>query len=78
MLFERDIGEQECISHLCKKQIMKVQWPKLFWRTVFWLCAEMALTFLGLDDLADYSEFVFQNRSGFPVPSASIVLATLV
>ena len=32
-----------------------------------WLFAEIALTFLGLDDLADYSEFIFQSRSAFLV-----------
>ena len=57
---------------------MKVRWPKLFLRTVVWLGAEMALTFLGVDDLADYSEFVFQNRSRFPAPQISIGLATSV
>lgn len=33
---------------------MQVQWSKLFSRALIWLCAEISLTCLGLDDLADY------------------------
>ena len=57
---------------------MQVRWPKLLLRTVVWLGAEIALTCLGLDDLADYSEFIFQNRSGVPALEVSISLATSV
>lgn len=42
---------------------MHVQWPKLLFKASFWLCTEIALTFLGLDDLADYGEFIFQHRA---------------
>ncbi|MEO0456567.1 MAG: hypothetical protein AAF152_08290 [Cyanobacteria bacterium P01_A01_bin.114] len=57
---------------------MQVQWSKLFLRTGVWLCAEIALTFLGLDDLADYGEFVFQNRSEISAPKASMSFVSLV
>ena len=32
-------------------------------KTVIWLAAEILLNFLGIDDLADYSEFVFENNA---------------
>ena len=51
---------------------MRVQWQKLLLRTGIWLCAEISLTVLGLDDLADYSEYIFQNRSEVPVMAFSI------
>ena len=30
-------------------------------KIIIWLAAEILLTFMGLDDLADYSEFVFEK-----------------
>lgn len=41
---------------------MKVRW-KTFWiRTTIWLVAEISLSFLGMDDMADYSEFIFERN----------------
>ena len=42
---------------------MKMRWKKLLMRTTFWLVAEVSLNFLGLDAMADYSEFVFERNS---------------
>ncbi len=36
---------------------------KLLAKAVIWLAAEILFNFLGIDDLADYSEFVFKNNS---------------
>lgn len=58
--------------------IMQVQWPQLLLRTSVWLCTEIALTLLGLDDLADYSEFVFQNRAWSPSLANPICLVVAV
>ncbi|MBE9167868.1 hypothetical protein IQ238_10165 [Pleurocapsales cyanobacterium LEGE 06147] len=41
---------------------MKVYWQKLFILTFVWLLSEVFLGFLGLDDLADYGEFVFSQK----------------
>jgi len=41
---------------------MEIKWKKLFARTMVWLAAEILLNFLGLDNLADYSEFVFEKH----------------
>ena len=38
---------------------MCIQWQKIF----FWLIAEITLNLLGLDDLADYSEFIFEQHA---------------
>ncbi len=38
---------------------MQVQWKKLLAKTIVWLAAEILLSFLGLDNLADYGEFLF-------------------
>ena len=32
-------------------------------KAVIWLGAEILFNFLGIDDLADYSEFIFENNS---------------
>lgn len=42
---------------------MQVQWKKLLAKIIFWLAAEILLSFLGLDTIADYSEFLFVGNS---------------
>ena len=34
---------------------------KLIAKAVIWLVTEILFNFMGIDDLADYSEFVFEN-----------------
>jgi hypothetical protein len=41
---------------------MKVRWRKLILQIAFWAIAEIVLNLIGLDDLADYGEFVFTNK----------------
>ena len=41
---------------------MKIQWQKLWFKIILWLGAEILLTSIGLDDLADYSEFLCQQQ----------------
>ncbi|MCG5058404.1 MAG: hypothetical protein WAN66_28355 [Limnoraphis robusta] len=41
---------------------MQVRWKKFFAKTLIWLLAELLLNFIGLDDLADYSEFIFERN----------------
>ena len=38
---------------------MNVLYKKLLARTTLWLVLEILFNFLGLDNLADYSEFIF-------------------
>ncbi len=40
---------------------MKVRWNLLILRLGTWLILEIALNFVGLDDFADYSEFIFER-----------------
>ena len=42
---------------------MQVQWQKLLLKTVTWLAAEIILGLLGLDNMADYSEFLQKPAS---------------
>ena len=35
---------------------------QFFIRVLFWLLAEIFLNCLGLDNMADYSEFIFENN----------------
>ena len=34
---------------------------RLFPRLLFWVAAEILLNYAGIDDLADYSEFLFER-----------------
>jgi hypothetical protein len=42
---------------------MQAQWQKTFQQLMFWLVAEIILNLSGLDNLADYSKFVFEPES---------------
>ena len=42
---------------------MKVIWKQSLYRVMVWLAAEVILNCVGLDDLADYSEFVFERNT---------------
>lgn len=41
---------------------MKNKWQKSLAKIIIWLALEILLNVLGLDDLADYSEFVFERN----------------
>lgn len=42
---------------------MKDQWQKLFLKLTAWLIVEILLNCLGLDNVADYSEFIFSYKN---------------
>lgn len=41
---------------------MNVHWKKLCIRLSIWLAAEVFLNIIGIDDLADYSEYHFEQK----------------
>lgn len=41
---------------------MQIRWKKLVLQSTLWLATEVLLTVAGLDDLADYSEFIFEKH----------------
>lgn len=43
---------------------MKLEWKKLIVKTAVWLTVEIILNLLGLDNLADYSEFIYEHKFG--------------
>ncbi len=46
---------------------MKFLGKKLITKFLIWLMAEILLSFLGLDDLADYSEFIFERSRSISI-----------
>ncbi|MGG6294838.1 hypothetical protein ACQ4M4_10460 [Leptolyngbya sp. AN02str] len=44
---------------------MKTQWQPLLKTIVTWLFLEVVLSIAGVDELADYSEFMFNKHSVF-------------
>lgn len=40
---------------------MNVRWKKLLVTITLWLASEIWFNFLGIDNLADYSEFIFEK-----------------
>jgi hypothetical protein len=41
---------------------MNMRWKKLLLTTIFWLVTEICFNWLGIDDIANYSEFVFDRQ----------------
>ena len=41
---------------------MKIQWQKLVVKIFFWLLVEVVFSLIGIDDLADYSEFLLMPK----------------
>ncbi len=41
---------------------MLIKWNKLIAIVIFWLATECLFNFLAIDDLADYSEFLFERN----------------
>lgn len=41
---------------------MAYRWKNLLCKALIWLIAEIFLSILGMDDLADYSEFIFERK----------------
>ena len=46
---------------------MNVQWQKLLLTTTFWLGIEICFNLLGIDDIADYIEFIFNQQVSYLV-----------
>ena len=42
---------------------MNIRWQKLLSKMSFWLATEIILNLVGIDDLADYSEFLYENKN---------------
>ena len=40
---------------------MKVQWQKMVVKITVWVVAEIILNLIGLDNVAEYTEFVFEQ-----------------
>jgi hypothetical protein len=43
--------------------MIKLQWQKICLKIAFWLCVEIILTLIGMDNIADYSEFILHSKS---------------
>ena len=58
---------------------MEIRWRKLIVSLLIWLAAELCLNVIGMDDLADCSEFVFEKHqmmlSGSPISGQVFVVA---
>lgn len=46
---------------------MQVRWKKLLLQSLIWVVSEALLSVAGLDDLADYSEFLFDKQIGHSI-----------
>lgn len=48
-------------------------WTTIATKAAIWLAVEILLTVTGLDNLADYSEFLFGRDCGLDRPIATVV-----
>lgn len=49
-----------------EKNQSKQDWKGLLFRIVVWLMLEIILNLMGMDDLADYGEFIFEKKVHAP------------
>ena len=42
---------------------MDIRWKFIFYRLLIWVVAEVVFSMLGVDDLADYSEFLLERST---------------
>ncbi len=52
---------------------MKINWTVFLTKAGFWLVAEVGLNLLNLDDLADYSEFIFEQNAALSSRNNKII-----
>ena len=53
---------------------MSAIWRTLLIKIIIWLVAEIWLGFAGLDDMADFSEYIFEKESVFICQKEEVVL----
>jgi hypothetical protein len=57
---------------------MKTQWKKIWVKATMWVITEIALNLLGLDNLADYSEFIYEQESAIATYQNQMTVVTLL
>ncbi len=57
---------------------MKTQWKKIWVKATMWVITEIALNLLGLDNLADYSEFIYEQESAITTYQHQMTVVTLL
>ncbi len=55
---------------------MKVQWQKMVVKITVWVVAEIILNLIGLDNLANYTEFVYEQDMVILTDLYQIVIVT--
>ncbi|MGK7952506.1 MAG: hypothetical protein AB4368_27895 [Xenococcaceae cyanobacterium] len=56
---------------------MNIQWHRLLYKLTIWLVVEIVLNLMGLDDMADYSEFIF-GHGGTEISSISVCVNLII
>lgn len=46
-----------------EESVMDIRWKFIFYRLLIWVVAEVVFSMLGVDDLADYSEFLLERST---------------
>jgi hypothetical protein len=57
---------------------MTIRWKRLLVKTSAWLTAEVCLNLVGLDNLADYGEFMLQEKAVAQAAATVVHLMALV
>ena len=56
---------------------MEINWQKLITKIFFWLLVEIAFNLIGIDDLADYSEFLLMPKITWQSSTRSLAESTV-
>jgi hypothetical protein len=57
---------------------MNATWTKLAWKLTVWATVEIALNMVGLDNIADYSEFIKSRQESLLAACGITVSPSLV
>jgi hypothetical protein len=52
---------------------MLANWHHTLVKTAIWIAVEVCLDFVGLDNLADYSEFIWERYFSAPISTVSVL-----
>ena len=55
---------------------MQIQWHKLITKLTFWLMVEIILNLVGLDNMADYSEYLLGDRTTIAMSAPRQVISS--
>ena len=59
--FYLDIRGSQIVEYYIRDKAMGIKWKQLILCLLIWVITEILFNYMGIDDFADYSEFIFER-----------------